>query len=467
MPETAARPRSVGAAAAHAATVDLERIHADLVAPVGSFSAGYFALLGGLAVICAIGLGAFLTQVMEGLQVTGLQNPVGWGIYITTFVFWIGIAHSGTLISAILLLFRARWRPAISRFAEAMTLFAVITAGLFPLIHLGRVWKFFYLLPYPNQRGLWPNFRSPLIWDVFAVTTYLTVSACFLYVGLIPDLAAMRDRSSGWQRKIYGALSLGWRGTGKQWHHFRAVYVFFAALATPLVISVHSVVSWDFAVSIVPGWHSTIFPPYFVAGAILSGLAMVLTLSIPMRGWLGLNDYITKRHLNGVAKLLLFVSLIVSYSYVVEYFMVWYGGEQVEQEVFRVRTVGRYAPLFVAMLVGNCIAPLTLFWSRARQSPRWLFVLSILVNLGMFSERYWIITSSLGREYIPAAWGWYTGSLVEMAIFFGSFAMFLMMFLLFVRLVPPVPLAEVKETALRHGFGDDGTATDAATGGSP
>lgn len=445
-------PRSVGAAAAaHADTVDLARIHEDLLSPVGKFGRGYIALLGVLAVILLIGAGAFTVQVLSGLQVTGLQNPVGWGIYITSFVFWVGIAHSGTLISAILLLFRARWRPAISRFAEAMTLFAVMTAGLFPLVHLGRVWKFYFLLPYPSQRGLWPNFRSPLIWDVFAVTTYMTVSACFLYIGLIPDMAAMRDRSSGWKRRIYGALALGWQGTGRQWHHFKALYLLFAALATPLVISVHSVVSWDFAVAIVPGWHSTIFPPYFVAGAILSGLAMVLTLSIPMRGWLGLDGYITKRHLDGVAKLLLFVSLIVTYSYVVEYFMSWYGGDQVEQAVFKVRAVGRYAPLFAIMLIGNCIAPLTLFWGRARQSIRWLWILSILVNLGMWSERYWIVTSSLGHEYDPAAWGWYTGSLVEMAVFFGSFAMFLLLFLIFVRLVPPVPLAEVKEDALRHG----------------
>lgn len=444
--------RSVGAAAAsHTDTVDLARIHEDLLAPVGKFSRGYIALLGVLTVILLIGAGAFAVQVFSGLQVTGLQNPVGWGIYITSFVFWVGIAHSGTLISAILLLFRARWRPAISRFAEAMTLFAVMTAGLFPLVHLGRVWKFYFLLPYPNQRGLWPNFRSPLIWDVFAVTTYMTVSACFLYIGLIPDLAAMRDHSSGWKRRIYGALALGWQGTGRQWHHFKALYLLFAGLATPLVISVHSVVSWDFAVSIVPGWHSTIFPPYFVAGAILSGLAMVLTLSIPMRGWLGLDDYITKRHLDGVAKLLLFVSLIVTYSYVVEYFMSWYGGDPFEQAVFKVRAIGRYAPLFVIMLIGNCIAPLTLFWARARQSIRWLWILSILVNLGMWSERYWIVTSSLGHEYVPAAWGWYTGSLVEMAVFFGSFAMFLLLFLIFVRLVPPVPLAEVKEDALHHG----------------
>ncbi len=447
----APRPRSVGAAASHAATVDLARIHEDRLRPGGKFSAGYFALLGALAAILLAGAVAFSVQAFSGLWVTGLQNPVGWGIYITSFVFWVGIAHSGTLISAILLLFRARWRPAISRFAEAMTLFAVMTAGLFPLVHLGRVWKFYYLLPYPNQRGLWPNFRSPLIWDVFAVTTYLTVSACFLYLGLIPDLAALRDRSTGWKRTAYGALSLGWQGTGRQWHHFKALYLFFAALATPLVISVHSVVSWDFAVSIVPGWHSTIFPPYFVAGAIPSGLAMVLSLSIPMRGWLGLDEYINKRHLDGVAKLLLFVSLIVTYSYIVEFFMAWYSGEHAEQAVFQARVLGRYAPLFAVMLVGNCIAPLTLFSARARQSVRWLWILSILVNLGMWSERYWIITSSLGREYDPAAWGWYTGSLVEVAVFFGSFAMFLLLFLIFVRLVPPVPLAEVKEDALHHG----------------
>jgi len=326
----------------------------------------------------------------------------------------------------------------------------VMTAGLYPLVHLGRVWRFYYLLPYPNQRGLWPNFRSPLLWDVFAISTYLTVSATFLYIGLIPDLAALRDRSDGWQKTIYGVLALGWVGSGRQWHHYRALYLFLAALATPLVVSVHSVVSWDFAVSILPGWHTTILAPYFVAGAIFSGLAMVLTLAIPLRSRLGLKEYITDHHLEAVAKLLLTTSLIVTYSYAVEFWMAWYGGEAVELELYRFRTVGAFMPMFVIMLICNSLLPLSLFWRRARTSVPWLFGLSIFVNIGMWLERYWIITSSLSRDFDPAAWGEYSGSPVEALIFVGSFAMFLLFFLLFVRAVPPIPIAEVKETLHGH-----------------
>lgn len=426
----------------------LTKVHDDLLAPVGGVGRGYLAGLVGLTVLLLIGGAAWVNQIYAGLRVTGLNNPVGWGIYITSFVFWVGIAHSGTLISAILYLLRAPWRPAISRAAEAMTVFAVMTAGLFPLIHLGRVWRFYYLIPYPSQRGLWPNFRSPLLWDVFAVGTYLTVSVLFLYVGLVPDLAALRERSTGWRRRIYGALSLGWSGTAGQWRHYRALYLFLAALATPLVVSVHSVVSWDFAVSLLPGWHTTLFAPYFVAGAIFSGLAMVLTLGIPLRRWLGLYPYITGRHLEGVAKLLLTTSLIVSYSYAMEFWMAWYSGEQVELDLYRLRSVGPYMPLFLTMIVCNSLLPLSLFSKRARTSTVWLFILSLLVNVGMWLERYWIITTSLAHDYDPAAWGSYTGSLTEAAIFVGSFAMFLLMFLLFVRAVPPVPVAEVKEALL-------------------
>ena len=281
-----------------------------------------------------------------------------WGAYITTFVFWVGIAHSGTLISAVLFLFRARWRTAISRAAEAMTVFAVMTAGLFPIIHLGRPWLFYWLLPYPNQRGLWVNFRSPLLWDVFAIGTYFTVSVLFFYLGLVPDLAILRDNSTGWKRRIFSIASLGWSGSTREWKHFNSSYLLMAALATPLVISVHSVVSWDFAVAIVPGWHSTLFAPYFVAGAIFSGLAMVLTLIIPARKILHLEEYVTPSHLENVAKLILFTSLIVSYSYVIEFFFAWYSQNSFEQTVFMSRLVGDYAPLFWLMVVCNCLTPM-------------------------------------------------------------------------------------------------------------
>jgi len=431
--------------------VDLGRIHEDLLAPVARPGRSYVLALAALAAVLVVGGVAWLDQVVRGLHVTGLNNPVGWGIYITTFVFWVGIAHSGTLISAVLLLFRARFRPAISRAAEAMTVFAVMTAGLFPLVHLGRVWKFYYLLPLPNERMLWPNFRSPLLWDVFAVTTYVTVSTCFLYYGLIPDLAALRDRSTGWQRTAYGLASLGWEGTDQQWRHYRGLYVLLAGLATPLVISVHSVVSWDFAVSVLPGWHTTIFPPYFVAGAILSGLAMVLTLGIPLRRWLCLEHYITIEHFDKLARLLLFTSLIVTYSYAVEYLMAFYSGDSIEIDIFTFRATGAYGVMFAVMLLGNSIAPATFFFARCRRSLPWLFTVSVLVNIGMWLERYWLITSSLSHDFDPAAWGSYSGSTTEFLVIAGSMAMFLLMFWTFVRVVPPVPLNEVKEEALLHG----------------
>jgi molybdopterin-containing oxidoreductase family membrane subunit len=293
--------------------------------------------VGGLAlalVLVALGGYTWLYQMAVGLGVTGYSPPMMWAVYITNFVFWVGIAHSGTLISAILYLLRARWRTAVARAAEAMTVFAVMTAGLFPIVHLGRPWLFFWLLPYPNQRELWINFRSPLVWDVFAVTTYFTVSALFLYLGLVPDLAVVRDRSSGLRARLYGLASLGWQGSGSQWRHYNALYGFFAALATPLVVSVHSVVSWDFAMAIAPGWHSTIFAPYFVAGAIFSGLAMVLTILIPMRRLYGLEEYVTLEHFESLAKLIIATSLIVGYSYATEGFVAWYRGSEFERSTF-------------------------------------------------------------------------------------------------------------------------------------
>ena len=410
----------------------------------------YFAALALCLLGIAWGAWSWTQQVYNGLAVTGLHNPVMWGAYITTFVFWVGIAHSGTLISAILFLFRARWRTAISRAAEAMTVFAVMTAGLFPIIHLGRPWFFYWLLPYPNQRGLWVNFRSPLLWDVFAVGTYFTVSVLFFYLGLVPDLAVLRDNSTGWKRRIFSIVSLGWSGSTREWKHFNSSYLFMAALATPLVISVHSVVSWDFAVAIVPGWHSTLFAPYFVAGAIFSGLAMVLTLIIPARKILHLGEYITSHHLENVAKLILVTSLIVTYSYLIEFFFAWYSENPYEQTVYMSRAVGDYAPLFWLMVVCNCLAPMLFFIPSARRNTALLFVVSLLINVGMWTERFVIIAGSLARQFDVTTWRNYGPSWVEWSILLGSLCWFLFWFLLFIRHLPAIPMAEVKE-AILHG----------------
>jgi molybdopterin-containing oxidoreductase family membrane subunit len=331
-----------------------------------------------------------------------------------------------------------------------MTVFAVMTAGLFPIIHLGRPWLFYWLLPYPNQRGLWVNFRSPLLWDVFAIGTYFTVSVLFFYLGLVPDLAILRDNSTGWKRRIFSIASLGWSGSTREWKHFNSSYLFMAALATPLVISVHSVVSWDFAVAIVPGWHSTLFAPYFVAGAIFSGLAMVLTLIIPARKILHLEEYVTPSHLENVAKLILFTSLIVSYSYVIEFFFAWYSQNPFEQTVFMSRLVGDYAPLFWLMVVCNCLTPMLFFIPSARRNTALLFVVSLLINVGMWTERFVIIAGSLARQYNTTTWGDYGPSWVEWSILLGSLCWFLFWFLLFIRHLPGLPIAEVKE-AMIHG----------------
>jgi molybdopterin-containing oxidoreductase family membrane subunit len=386
-------------------------------------------------------------QIYQGIGLTGLNTPVGWGAYITTFVFWVGIAHSGTLISAILYLFRARWRQSIYRASEAMTVFAVMTAGLFPLIHLGRMWHAYWLFPYPNQRYLWPNFRSPLVWDVFAVTTYFTVSSLFFLLGLIPDIAAARDgvKPGTLRHRLYQLTSFGWRGTDRQWHHFGKAYLYLAALATPLVLSVHSVVSWDFAMSIVPGWHATIFAPYFVAGAIFSGVAMVITLVVPIRRTFGLESYITVKHFDAMAKLCLLTGMIVFYAYLTEFFMAWYSGEEPERAAFWNRVFGDYWWASWTMLVCNGLIPVMLWFKRVRHSIPALFVISIFINIGMWFERYVIIVISLSHEYMPAAWGNYRPSLTEMGIVVGSFAWFSFWFLLFVRLLPPVAISEIKE----------------------
>ena len=389
--------------------------------------------------------GAWGWQLYRGMGVAGISKPVGWGVYITTFVFWVGIAHSGTLVSAVLFLFRAPWRQSIYRAAEAMTVFAVMTAGLFPLIHVGRAWLAYWLFPYPNSRFLWPNFRSPLVWDVFAVTTYFTVSATFFYLGTIPDLAAAREQATGLRKKFYQITSMGWRGTDREWHHFGKAYIYLAALATPLVLSVHSVVSWDFAMAIVPGWHATIFAPYFVAGAIFSGMAMVITLTIPLRKVFKLEAYLTTKHYDAMAKLIMVTGMIVFYAYLTEFFMAWYSGEEIERTSFWLRLFGGYWWATWTMLVCNGFVPMMLWFKRVRHSIPALFVISIFINIGMWFERFVIIVVSQSREYIPFAWGVYRPSVTEMAILAGSFAWFGFWFLLFCRLLPPVAIAELKE----------------------
>jgi Ni/Fe-hydrogenase subunit HybB-like protein len=405
----------------------------------------YWASVALLATIVAAGLSTWMYQVWVGLGVTGLRQPVMWAIYITNFVFWVGIAHSGTLISAILFLFRTRWRTPVYRAAETMTVFAVMTAGLFPLIHLGRSWFFYWLLPYPNERWLQPNFRSPLVWDAFAVGTYFTVSWTFLLMGLIPDVAAARDAAQGWRQTFYRFLALGWHGSDEQWRHFSMAYLLLAGLATPLVISVHSVVSWDFAMAQLPGWHSTIFAPYFVAGAIFSGCAMVLTLLIPMRRLMGLEDALTPWHFDNLAKVILLMSLVVSYAYLTEAFMAWYSANPFERVTFQQRYWGPYGWLFWTMVICNCVIPLALFSPRIRRNLAALFVISIFINIGMWVERFVIIAGSLATNFMPSQWGVYKPTWVEPTITVASFAWFVMWFVVFSKFLPIVSMTEVKE----------------------
>ncbi|HUG39371.1 MAG TPA: NrfD/PsrC family molybdoenzyme membrane anchor subunit [Longimicrobiales bacterium] len=425
-----------------------EDVNRDVLKILGRPGRGYLMLLA--AAVAGVGLlgFAFFTQVYLGIGVSGLMNPVSWGVYITTFVFWVGIAHSGTLISAILFLFRARWRQSIYRAAEAMTVFAVMTAGLFPIIHLGRPFVFYWLLPYPNQRGLWPNFRSPLVWDVFAISTYLIVSATFFVLGMIPDIAAARDSTTvPWRKKVYTLLSFGWRGSGRQWMHFNRAYLYLAALATPLVLSVHSVVSWDFAMAIVPGWHSTIFAPYFVAGAIFSGLAMVITILIPVRKIFGLEAYFTPKHFDAMSKLILLTGMIVTYAYIAEIFLVWYSMEppHAEGQYIIAALSGPYWWAGSIMVLCNAVFPQLLWSKQVRTSIPALFVITIFINIGMWFERFVIIIVSLSHEYEPWQWNVYKPSWVEMSIMVGSFGWFFMWFLLFMRVLPPVSVAELKE----------------------
>ncbi len=418
----------------------------------------YWVWIGFLATLIAIAIGLWTRQIYEGLQVTGMGDPVMWAVYITNFVFWVGIAHSGTLISAILFLFRTRWRTAVYRAAETMTIFAVATAGLFPIIHLGRAWFFYWLAPYPNQRYLQPDFRSPLVWDLFAIGTYLTISSLFWFTGLIPDVANVREVATGWRKQLYTIVALGWQGSDRQWRNFSMAYLLMAGLATPLVLSVHSVVSWDFAMAQLPGWHSTIFAPYFVAGAIFSGVAMVLTLLIPMRWIMGLEDLITPWHLDNLAKVILLTSLIISYAYCVESFMTWYSQDPIEMMTFHMRYFGPWGWMFWVMVSCNCVIPLVLFSPRIRTNPVPLFIVTIFVNIGMWFERFVIIAGSLAVNFEPSQWRFWHPSLTELGITVGSFAWFVMLFSLFARFMPIISMTELKEgitwlkQALRQGY---------------
>ncbi len=399
-------------------------------------------------VVLGIGALAFRNMAVLGIGVSGHTRPVMWASYITNFVFWVGIAHCGTLVSAVLYLFRSHFRRAVYRVAEAMTVFGVMTAGLFPLLHAGRPWFAYWLVPYPNQRQLWPNFRSPLEWDVFAVTTYLTISSVFFLVGLIPDCAAARDHAKHPLMKlIYQAFSFGWTGTNNQWKHFYGAYIFFAAMATPLVFSVHSVVSWDFAMAQVPGWHSTLFAPYFVAGAIFSGVALVINLLIPIRSILKLEHIVTLDHMEKLAKLVLLTSTMVGYSYLTEFFMAWFGPNVAERDLFWWRATGHYWWAFWIMFTCNIIIPLSLWFKPVRRNMKVLFVLALFVNVGMYFERFVIIVTSLAHPFTPANWDInYKMSWTEGAILAGSFAWFFMFFLVFVRVLPAFSVAEIKET---------------------
>jgi Ni/Fe-hydrogenase subunit HybB-like protein len=391
-------------------------------------------------------LGAMIGYlIFTGVGVWGNNSPVFWGWPIVNFVFWVGIGHAGTLISAILYLFRQKWRTSVNRFAEAMTIFAVMCAGIFPAIHIGRVWLAYWLFPLPNQMEMWPNFRSPLLWDVFAVSTYATVSMLFWYLGMVPDLATLRDRAkSKVKRLAYGIFSLGWTGSNRQWHRYERVYLLLAALATPLVLSVHSVVSFDFAVSQLPGWHTTIFPPYFVAGAIFSGFAMVVTLAIPARKFFGLSNIITIRHLEVMNKVIMATGMMVGYAYAIEFFIAWYGGNPYERFAFVNRMFGPYAWAYWTMVSCNVIFPQLFWFKKIRTSVPAMLIIALLVNVGMWFERFVITVTSLSRDFLPSSWGYFTPTWVDVLTFVGSFGLFGTLFLLFCRWLPMVAIAEVK-----------------------
>src|SRR5579862_2569460 len=407
----------------------------------------------GLVVLLQIAISYLL---VKGVGIWGINMPVAWGFAIVNFVWWIGIGHAGTLISAILLLLHQEWRTSINRFAEAMTLFAVACAGLFPLLHMGRPWYAYWLFPYPNTMEMWPQWRSPLVWDVFAVSTYFTVSLLFWYIGLIPDMATLRDRSTRRLGRIgYGVLAMGWRGSARHWHRYEVAYLLLAGLATPLVLSVHTVVSFDFAVGIVPGWHTTIFPPYFVAGAIYSGFAMVLTLAIPMRKAYGMEGFITLRHLEQMAKVMLATGLIVAYGYFIEFFMAFYSGNKFDVFLAKQRLHGPYAPFYYALILCNILTPQLLWFKKVRRNIPALFVMSLIINIGMWLERFVIVVISLTRDFMPSAWGRYSATVWDYATFIGTLGLFTMLIFLFVRGLPAIAISEMRELVHQESHGNE------------
>ncbi|NUQ00995.1 MAG: polysulfide reductase NrfD [Armatimonadetes bacterium] len=427
-----------------------QQIDEEVIRTLAPVTGRYRIALGISAFLAAMMFLAWLLQVMYGMGLTGLNVPVSWGCYIVDFVFWVGIGHAGTLISAFLYLFRVPWRTAVYRVAETMTVFAVMTAGLFPLIHLGRAWVFYWTMPIPNRAHLYPNFKSPLVWDVLAISTYLTISSLFWYLGLLPDLAAVRDNSHGVKRRFYRYLALGWHNRWEQWRHYTRAYLGFACLAAPLVLSVHTVVSFDFSMSVVPGWHSTIFPPFFVIGAIHSGLAMVLLLVIPGHRLLKLQKLIGMRHFEGLAQLLLFTTTFMAYSYGMELFMAWYTGDIFERSQFLYRMTGHYAWAFWGMILFNGVVPFALASRRIRTSQRWLLVISLLILIGMWLERFVIVVPSLAHDFLPNAWGIYKPQPIELVITVGSFGFFFTLFLACIRLLPAMAMSEMKEEDVHH-----------------
>ncbi len=429
---------------------------------------GWLTMMGVLALGVGLWLVCLYKVMFEGIGVWGNNIPVGWAYDITNFVWWIGIGHAGTLISAILLLFQQKWRTSINRFAEAMTLFAVAMAGMYPIIHLGRPWLFWWLIPYPSTTQMWPNFKSALPWDVFAISTYATVSVLFWYLGLIPDLATARDAAtSRAKRVVYGIFSFGWRGSARHWQHWRIGYLLLAGLSTPLVLSVHTIVSFDFAIGNLPGWHTTIFPPYFVAGAIFSGFAMVLTLMIPARKVFGFEHVVTQRHLDNMAKVTLATGLMVSYGYAMEWFIAWYSGSQYEWFAFANRVTGPYQLVYAMQIFCNVVVPQALWFPKVRNNVLALFVIAVLVNFGMWAERFVIIAISLHRDFLPASWSMYSPTWVDWGTLFGSMATFGFLFMLFLKFVPAIPISEVKELRRELDHEDHHRARASGQGGHP
>jgi len=434
-----------------------QRINSDLLRPLMHTSWKFYLLVAFFGAIVLTAVSTWLAQTYLGFGVTGIRWPVYWGFYVTSFVFWIGISHAGTLISAILRLVNAGWRRPVTRCAEVITVFALMIGALFPIIHLGRPWLAFWLFPYPSERLIWPNFRSPLVWDFFAISTYFTISLMFWYVGLIPDLATVRDRArAGLGKRLLSWFSLGWNGSYRVWQRYEIVYLLLAGLATPLVVSVHTIVSWDFATSVIPGWHATIFPPYFVAGAIFSGMAMVLTLMIIARATMRLERYITRRHVDVMSKLVIATGGMVALAYGTEFFMALYSANQYEQFVFMNRALGPFSWAYWTMVSCNVIAPQLLWFTRVRRHLGAVFAVSIFVNIGMWFERFTIIVTSLHRDYLPSSWADYAPTSIEVATLAGSVGLFFTCFLIFCRFIPVIAMSEVK--------GVIGTPSAGATG---